>query len=245
MSKISAKFIDFSAELREMSVSNGDSFLSMNAETGKVMMSQDMREAFLEALGFLETFTELQYVRSNHSFVITDVTLDGNYKITFKGRSSPSGTILAPYTAHSSSTFRQGLVLFNTNSHKIAPYWPNVAWADLAVPDYINFNAAFTIEQDRYGITISQGENVWDSPYDGSGESGDVPLYIFGSANANHTDYRNGEFEELLIERDGEVIAHFIPRMRNMDNVAGIYDTVSSKFYVSNGSPFIAGPVAE
>lgn len=242
MAKLSAKFIDWDFGMTQMSAKSGESFFKVDAATGKVTMSTDIKEAFLEALGLAGGYTDLQYVRSNGSYVITDVTLNGNYTFTFKGRVLGAGSIVVPYTAHNSSNLRQGLVLFNTASHKISPYWPDVAWSDYPVPSTIDFTKTFTIVQDRNGITITQGENVWDCGYGGSAAEYDAPLYILGSANSGHAEYNAGVFEEMTVSLGGETVAHFVPKLRNEDNVAGLYDTVSRRFYASSGGAFIAGP---
>ena len=241
--KLDSRFIDWSKG-DQMSAISGDSFFRVDAATGQVTMSPDIRDALLEALGLLETYTDLQYVTSNNSYIITDVALDGNYKMTFKGRVVGSGgaAIMTPYTAHTSATMRQGLLVFNTSSHKISMYWPNVSWIDQSVPDYIDFASPFVIEQDRYGVTVTQGGEIWECSYDGSDAMDAAQLYIMGSANPNHTSYKNGEFHELTVEMHGNVIAHFVPKMRDSDGVAGIYDTVAQKFYVSSGGAFVAGP---
>lgn len=247
--QIAERQMGISAEIGQsgiprLSVASGDSFFTVDAAQGNVSMSENMKEALLAALDLAETYTDLQYVASNGSYVITDLALNGDYKITFRGQSSKSGSIVVPYTAHSSSTMRQGLVLFNTASHKVAPYWPGVSWSDQPVPASIDFNSLFTIVQDRNGIAIDQGENVWEYAYSGSVATDGALLRIFGSANASHADYNAGVFEYLTVERGGNVVAHFIPRQRDSDGTAGIYDTVSRKFYESLGGAFIAGPAA-
>ena len=227
-----------------VSAVSGESAFTVDAAAGAVTMSPDMKEAFLQALGLASGYTDLQYVRSNGSYVITDLTLNGNYTFTFKGRATASGAIVSPYTAHSSSTMRQGLLLFNTASHKVAPYWPDVSWSDQPVPAAIDFTQTLTIVQDRNGIAISQGEEAWTCSYSGSGATYDVPLYIFGSANPGHADYNAGIFESLTVSLDGGTVARFVPKLRNEDNVAGLYDTVARRFYTSAGGAFIAGPAA-
>lgn len=77
-------------------------------------------------------------------------------------------------------------------------------------------------------------------------------IYIF----SNHNSGTNGQnatgiqlvqsmkLYEFIMWDNGEKVRHFLPCIRTIDNVAGLYDIVGQKFYTNDGTgSFITGPV--
>jgi hypothetical protein len=49
---------------------------------------------------------------------------------------------------------------------------------------------------------------------------------------------------EFIMWDNGEKVRHFLPCIRTIDNVTGLYDIVGQKFYTNDGTgSFITGPV--
>ncbi len=68
------------------------------------------------------------------------------------------------------------------------------------------------------------------------------PIYFFGhEGTAYHS--AKGKIYYLKIYEDDKLVHDFIPARRNNDDTVGVYDTLTEKFYINNGTgTFIAGP---
>lgn len=74
--------------------------------------------------------------------------------------------------------------------------------------------------------------------------SGSVQLLLFARQTTTIDDYVSGKLYSSKIIINDTLVRHFIPVVRKIDNVAGMYDLVEGKFYGNLGTgSFIAGPV--
>lgn len=183
-------------------------------------------------------------ISSGHSWIDTGVTLDGSLALEMT-LSVPASKISAALVAHNSSTVgdgRMGFMAFNTQSHKIAYFWPGVAYTELTLDSNINMAEPFTVRQDKNGISVTQGDYTSTAAYNGTEATNTATLQILHSENPNHAEYQSGTVYSAKISKGGAAVRDYAPVLRNADNVAGLLDVVNMVFTASQGTePFTAG----
>ena len=110
----------------------------------------------------------------------------------------------------------------------------------------IEKGGVYTIES-RMGSnlqTFKINESSYSTSHDYSNVKPREPLYLFARNNAGNTEsYFAGAIYYCEIYDRGTLVRQFIPCYRVKDNVAGLYDTVTKKFYGNLGEGgFAYGP---
>ena len=190
---------------------------------------------------------EIAYVSSQGgSWIDTGVPLNGALTFYMKTR-VPSGRICASMVAHNTNTQsengRIGFMTFNTSSHKVDYFWCGVQYATLDINSNIDLGEWFEVLQDKNGITVTQGEYYSHASYSGTEATNTSSVQLLHSQNSSHSSYMWGDIAKCWIKNGDTFVRDFTPRNSQIYGV-GLYDSATSRLYLSNGSPFIAGDVA-
>ncbi len=183
-------------------------------------------------------------ISAGHSWIDTGVALDGSLTLDMT-LYVPAGKIGAAMVAHYSTAAadgRLGFMAFNTNSHKIAFFWPGITYTELTLDANINMAEPFSVVQNKDGITVTQGDYSSAATYSGTEATNTATIQILHSENPNHTSYQDGTVYSATISRGGVAVREYAPVIRTADSVAGLLDTVNMVFKASQGTePFTAG----
>lgn len=105
----------------------------------------------------------------------------------------------------------------------------NSSWSR---PSFAQLTGSYTLNASRQ--LIVNGTTWVTASGSGSGTADAIKLF---------DEDVHGKIRSFSITRNNSTIMNLVPMLRNSDNVAGMYDTVSDTFFVSSGSnDFIAGP---
>lgn len=108
--------------------------------------------------------------------------------------------------------------------------------------DHWALNTPYTVSAWRTGnsatvVTDSSTTTFTSRPYGPAASKTDLLLgRYYTDTSFNFT----GNVYYLKIYEGDTLVRNFVPAVRNADGVAGMYDKVNSKFYVSEGTPFTA-----
>ena len=110
------------------------------------------------------------------------------------------------------------------------------------------------VDTNRHLLKIVSGQVYWDGTYKGIGDYQDnfvINYNLFlGTANpAGTTPTANAHskyYSYKVWNTNDELIQNFLPARRNSDNVVGMWDTVSGRFFTNAGTgTFVAGPAVQ
>ena len=103
--------------------------------------------------------------------------------------------------------------------------------SSLSRPTFAQLTGSYTLNASRQLIVNG---TTWVTAYNGSGTADAIKLF---------DEDVHGKIRSFSITRNNSTIMNLVPMLRNSDNVAGMYDTISDTFFASAGSSdFIAGP---
>ena len=181
-------------------------------------------------------------ISDGQAWIDTGFIASGDMRIKAHIGGVPKGQISASVVAHESGSSRMGFMVFNTNSHKIAYFWPGVSYSEIAVDTHIDLTQPFEVEQDVDGISIHQGTYSSSATYRGTDGIVNANLHILHSQNPNHQSYTVGTIYSVVIERNNDTLLKLQPVVRVADGKVGCYDAVNKTLCLSAGSgEFTAG----
>lgn len=260
---------DTEADTASKDYSKGD-YLMANSMLCKVLLPISAGDAILPGVNVIETtitreladlreyvyehleqeYDTLEYIQGTQqgkAWINTGLLLDGSLEFELDVATLGTGSICSFVTAHkdaSKNAGRQGFTVFDTNSHRINYYWDGIEWSTLDVDPNIDLSKPFRVIQTQSGILVTQGIISQSASYEGGTGTNDAPVTLLHSDNPNHQTYGSGRLYSVKIRRNGELVRDYIPRLRKIDHVAGLYDHVTGEFHVSSGSEdLIPGPV--
>lgn len=183
-------------------------------------------------------YTEVEYVQNTGtSYINTEVCLDtSNFEIGYVINDKPQ---LFGYC-------RQGCGACTwLGAEQSATMW----WGDFNnnadIASYLT-TGENVITFTPSGATVN-GNSISKTLRIGSNDISNIPLYIFSRYDLknNTVEYRDDSYMQLksfYIKNGGTLVRDFVPAKRNSDNKYGMYDLVTSTFYLSpNGNDFSGG----
>lgn len=181
-------------------------------------------------------------ISDGQAWIDTGFIASGDMRIKAHIGGIPKGQISASVVAHESGSSRMGFMVFNTNSHKLAYFWPGISYTELAVDSHIDLSLPFEVVQDADGITVRQGTYSSSASYSGGTGTVNANLHILHSQNPNHTSYTVGTIYSIVVERNNATLLKLQPVVRAADSKVGCYDAVSKTLFLSAGTgEFAAG----
>lgn len=188
----------------------------------------------------------LEYAQSDGAaWIDTGVTINGVYTLK-EELSVPRGKSCAAMVAHYDQDMRQGFMVFNKSSHKIARFWPSVDYTDVPVDSNINLGNKFSVVQNNSSITVAQDSYSTTATYKGGTGTDTKTIHLLHSDNPNHESCMNGTLYSAQILNGSDYVLNMVPVQRKSDNIVGMFDKVSKTFFDSDGTGvFLAGPIAD
>jgi hypothetical protein len=112
--------------------------------------------------------------------------------------------------------------------------WDN---AGHAVCNRIASDDVFFVSGNRYQITAYRSDKAVEGTYYVNGvdtgihASQDAYYFRIGGTNDYGATQANFDLYSLVIKRGDDIIQNYVPALRKEDNIAGLYETISGKFY--------------
>ncbi|MBR6837984.1 MAG: hypothetical protein IKM94_00220 [Alphaproteobacteria bacterium] len=195
-------------------------------------------------------FTELQYIESTGTqYIDTGIVLKSKATVTTVGQflSVSSGTPISIWGfMDSSSTYpRWGWSIYTNTWLSALNATITSGQADTNKHTFINtcyYNNNNVLGYDSLLDGNKISHNVVDKTE--TYTSNILSAYLFARNNANTAgNFSSSRIFSFNIVQDDVEVINLIPAKRNSDNVVGMYDTVSGRFFTNAGSgTFVAGP---
>ena len=199
--------------------------------------------------GINRDYEELEYITTTGTqYIETD--LSGAMRWVGSGQGTSEGTgsqcILSCLLLNSS--LERNANYFVGSRVTTYKYWAintnaggNSGVSTVPTLNYAEYDIVFTNNKQSYGII--NNDNVFYE-YAGSASWTYNEWYIGVGFGANNVEYYfTGNIYRQKAYQNGKLVGDFIPARRKSDNVVGMYDAVSNKFYTNSGTgDFVAGP---
>ena len=205
-------------------------------------------------------YTELEYIETNHNaYIMTDLTVNDFDRVTARIKLLDNNTESSTAHPHlfgvsaNSSNGNVDAKLFrfydgNNHSMNVAYYnvWASSGWSNLITGKSFPLNSFTDVD-----VKLASGEQyvkvngetkasnnlsaTFTNPYT-------LPLFAMSYAGSvrfiPHIDC-----ERITFYLNNNIVRNFIPAKRNSDNVVGMYDSITNRFFTNAGTgTFIAGP---
>lgn len=193
-----------------------------------------------------DEYTQLEYITGDGSAYIDlgiSLTQDDGFELDFiMPSSSVSMQNIFGYRNSASSNAITAMIASSSNA--FVTDFNNSDYSPYRVLTSISTSTEYKVITNKNSRTLYQGDTVVDSNTTACGDTittGNVLVFNIGGSPA-YTNKFTGSIKKVIISDR----MYLIPAKRNSDNVIGMFDLVSNKFFtnVNNTGDFIAGPNA-
>ena len=183
---------------------------------------------------FANYYANLEYIESTGTqYIMTDIIPTNDMGIYAKIKSSNVSSDLIFFGSKGSTDNRFWI---GNSSSKIYYGW-NTAIPQASQRPIITTNDIFEIKMNYLNNrkTVFNNTDVQDNLATLTDNT--FPIAIFaGNKQGSITAKSSIKLYNLKITKGDELKYNFIPCIRNRDNIAGLYDLINNKFYISNGT---------